>query len=320
MDPSPVAASESGPRTIAISGASGLVGTALARALQSGGHRVVRLVRRPPGADEVRWDPAGGTIDAAGLEGVDGVVHLAGESIADGRWTSARKRRIRDSRVEGTRLLAGALGRLARKPAVLVSASAIGIYGDRGDEELDEASAPGRGFLADVGRAWEAATADAATAGIRVVLPRLGIVLAPDGGALAKMLPPFRLGLGGPLGPGTQWMSWITLEDTVRVLLAALERPALSGPVNATAPAPVTNAEFTRLLAAAVHRPAIFPVPALALEVLFGEMAREALLASQRVIPRRLTAAGFVFEDPVLGPALRRIVSHPSSVVSRLPG
>jgi hypothetical protein len=310
MDHSPPAASDSGPRTIAISGASGLVGTAVARALQSGGQRVVRLVRRPPGAGEVRWDPAGGTIDAAGLEGVDGVVHLAGESIADGRWTSARKRRIRDSRVEGTRLLAGALGRLTRKPAVLVSASAIGIYGDRGDEELDEASATGQGFLADVGRAWEAATADAAAAGIRVVLPRLGIVLAPDGGALAKMLPPFRLGLGGPLGPGTQWMSWITLEDTVRVLLAALEQPALSGPVNAVAPAPVTNAEFTRLLAAAVHRPAIFPVPALALEVLFGEMAREALLASQRVLPRKLTAAGFGFEDPVLGPALRRVVSR----------
>lgn len=312
MSPSPVTAPDSPLRTIAISGASGLVGTAVARALQSGGHRVVRLVRRPPTAGEVRWDPAGGTIDAAGLEGVDGVVHLAGESIADGRWTSERKRRIRDSRVEGTRLLAETLGRLTRKPAVLVSASAIGIYGDRGDEELDEASATSRGFLAEVGRAWEAATADAAAAGIRVVLPRLGIVLAPDGGALARMLPPFRLGLGGPLGPGTQWMSWITLEDIVRVILAALERPALSGPVNAVAPAPVTNAEFTRLLAAAVHRPAIFPVPALALEVLFGEMAREALLASQRVIPRKLAAAGFVFGDPVLGPALRQVVSRTS--------
>ena len=298
------------PRTIAISGASGLVGTAVAKALAARGDRVLRLVRKPPGRDDIRWDPAGGTIDAPRLEGVAGVVHLAGESIADGRWTAERKRRIRDSRVAGTRLLAEALSRLTRKPAVLVSASAVGIYGDRGDEPLDESSATGQGFLADVGREWEAATEPAAGAGIRVVLLRLGIVLAPHGGALAKMLPPFRLGLGGRLGRGTQWMSWITLDDAVRVVLAALDRPDLAGPVNAVAPAPVTNAEFTRLLAASVHRPAIFPVPAAALELLFGEMARAALLASQRVLPRRLAAAGFVFEDPALGPALRRVVSR----------
>ncbi|HEX9164449.1 MAG TPA: TIGR01777 family oxidoreductase [Gemmatimonadales bacterium] len=300
------------PRTIAISGASGLVGTAVAKALAARGDRVLRLVRKPPGQDEMRWDPAGGAIDAPRLEGVDGVVHLAGESIAAGRWTAERKRRIRDSRVAGTRLLAGALSRLARKPAVLVSASAVGIYGDRGDEPLDESSATGQGFLAEVGREWEAAIEPAAGAGIRVVLPRLGIVLASHGGALAKMLPPFRLGLGGPLGRGTQWMSWITLDDAVGVVLAALDRPDLAGPVNAVAPGPVTNAEFTRLLAAAVHRPAIFPVPAVALELLFGEMAREALLASQRVLPRKLTAAGFAFGDPVLGPALRRVVSRES--------
>jgi hypothetical protein len=271
---------------------------------------VIRVVRRPPAPGEVFWDPTRGRIDVAGLEGVDAVVHLAGESIAAGRWTAERKRRIRASRVDGTRLLAGALGQLTRKPAVLVSASAIGIYGDRNDEELDEGSAPGSGFLADVGRDWEAATETAAAAGIRVVLARMGIVLAREGGALGKMLPPFRLGLGGPLGRGSQWMSWITREDAVAAILATLERPGLAGPVNTVAPAPVTNAEFTRLLAAAVSRPALFPVPALALELLFGEMAREALLASQRVVPRKLLAAGFRFADPVLGPALRRVVGR----------
>jgi hypothetical protein len=271
---------------------------------------VIRLVRRVPGPDEVRWDPAGGSIERAGLEGVDGVVHLAGESIASGPWTSARKRRIRDSRVEGTRLLADALVRLERRPAVLVSASAVGIYGHRGDEVLEESAAPGTGFLAEVGQAWEAATIPARESGIRVVLPRLGIVLSPSGGALARLIPLFRLGLGGRLGRGTQWMSWITLDDVVRVLIAALERPDLSGPLNTVAPGPVTNADFTRQLAAAVRRPACLDAPAPILELLLGEMAREVLLASQRVVPRALLDAGFDFGDPMLGPALGRIVRH----------
>lgn len=299
-------------RTIAITGASGLVGMALARALRAHGARVLRLVRRVPGPDEVRWDPAAGTIDAAGLEGVDGVVHLAGEGIASGCWTAARKRRIRDSRVDGTRLLADALAGLSRRPSVLVSASAIGIYGNRGDELLDESSSPGTGFLAEVGRAWEAATAPAAGAGIRVVLPRLGIVLSRDGGALGRLLPLFQLGLGGRLGSGRQWMSWVSLRDVVRIVVTALDRDDLSGPVNAVAPAPVTNAEFTRALAAAVRRPALFHVPAPLLELVLGEMGREALLASQRVTPGRLLGAGFSFEDPALDGALAGILRQGS--------
>jgi hypothetical protein len=271
---------------------------------------VIRLVRRVPGPGEVQWDPASRTIDLAGLEGVDGVVHLAGEGIASGLWTGARKRRIRDSRVDGTRLLATALSRLERRPSVLVSASAVGIYGNRGDEILEESSPPGAGFLAEVGQAWEAATLPAKEAGIRVVLPRIGIVLSPRGGALARLVPLFRLGLGGRLGTGTQWMSWITLDDVVRIVITALDQASLSGPVNAVAPAPVTNGEFTRELAAAVRRPAVFHAPAPLLELVLGDLAREALLASQRAVPRALLAAGFAFGDPLLGPALQRILRH----------
>ena len=296
------------PRTIAITGASGLVGTAVAGALRASGARVIRLVRRPPGRDEVRWDPAAGTIDGTGLEGVDAVIHLAGEGIASGYWTAARKRRIRDSRVHGTRLLAETLARLSRRPSVLISASAVGIYGNRGDELLDETSSPGTGFLAEVGQAWEAAARPAADAGIRVVHPRLGIVLSRDGGALGRLLPLFRLGLGGRLGAGRQWMSWVSLRDVTRIIGTALDREDLSGPVNAVAPAAVTNAEFTRALAAAVRRPACFHAPAPVLELVLGEMGREALLAGQRVTPRVLLDAGFTFEDPTLEGALDRIV------------
>lgn len=292
-------------QSVAISGASGFLGTALAAAFEAEGTRVLRLVRRPSTArNEIAWDPESGQIDSARLEGVEAVVHLAGESIAAARWTAERKQRIRESRVRGTTLLAGALAGLTPTPRVLVSVSGIGIYGDRGDEVIDEGSGPGTGFLADVGRAWEASADAARQAGIRVVHPRFGMVLHPNGGALAKMLPPFRLGLGGQLGNGLQWMSWISRRDAVGVIRAAILLDSLSGPVNAVSPNPVRNAEFTRLLAAAVHRPAIAAVPAFALDLMFGELAKEALLTSQRAVPASLQAAGHDFQDPDLGPTL----------------
>ncbi len=296
------------PMRVAITGASGLVGQAVAAFLSTGGHQVIRLVRRSPGQGEIHWDPQGGTIDAAGLEGVDAVVHLAGENIAGGRWTRERKQRIVDSRLAGTRLLAEALARLARRPSVLVSASAVGIYGNRGDEVLTETASPGAGFLAELGQAWEEATAPAAAAGIRVALPRLGIVLTPQGGALRQMLLPFRLGLGGPLGSGRQWMPWLTLDDAVGIIHFLLTTASLAGPVNAVAPAPVTNAEFARALGQALRRPAMLPVPGFALEALFGELAGEALLAGQRVEPAVLAARGYRFRDAALLPALKRLL------------
>jgi len=292
------------PLRIAIAGASGLIGSELARRLQGDGHTVVRLVRREPkGAGEVRWDPEGGRVDAAGLEGVDAVVNLAGENVAE-RWTAERKRRIRASRVDGTRALAEAVARLARKPKVLVNASAVGIYGNRGDERVDEMSAPGGGFLAGVVRDWEAATEPAARAGVRVVLPRLGVVLTAKGGALAKLLTPFRLGAGGPIGGGGQWMSWVALDDAVDVLYLSIVDDRLSGPVNAVAGA-VTNDEFVRTLGRVLNRPTILPLPAFALKLAFGEMAEETILYSQRVEHRKLTQLGYSFEHPELEGALR---------------
>jgi len=295
--------------SVAVTGASGLIGRALVPVLSAAGHTVTRLVRRRPGPDEARWDPAAGEIDAAALEGVDVVVHLAGEGIASARWTVARKRSIRESRVAGTELIARTLAALRRTPGLLVSASAIGIYGHCGDTPLTESDPAGTGFLAEVGRAWEGATGPATEAGIRVVLPRFGIILSPKGGALAKMAPPFRLGVGGPLGSGRQWMSWLSIDDAVGVILHAMTHAELVGPVNAVAPEPVTNAEFTRSLGTVVGRPAILPVPVFALELLFGEMAREALLGSQRVLPRRLEETGYAFRDPLLVPALRRLLT-----------
>jgi uncharacterized protein (TIGR01777 family) len=293
---------------VAVTGASGLLGRALIPFLTTGGHRVFPLVRRKPAPGEIGWDPATGRIDAAGLEGMDAVIHLAGENIAGGRWTAERKRRIMTSRLDGTRLLADALAGLTRKPAVLVSASAIGIYGDRGDTMLTEESSTGTGFLADLGVAWEAAADPARQAGIRVVTPRLGIILTPGGGALERMLPPFRLGLGGPLGSGRQWMSWLTLDDAVGVLHWATTCSSIDGPLNVVAPAPVTNAEFAHTLGQALRRPAVMPVPAFALQIAFGELAREALLASQRVMPTVLQAQGYRFRDPSLLPALQRLL------------
>jgi uncharacterized protein len=292
--------------TTAITGASGLIGSELTRQLQRAGERVLRLVRREAREpDEVSWDPARGTIDAAALEGVDAVVNLAGEPIAQ-RWTEAARRRIRDSRVEGTLLLTQALASLTHRPAVLISGSAMGIYGDRGDEELDETSATGSDWLAEIGAEWERATAPAEAAGIRVVHARTAIVLSPQGGALAKMLPFFRLGVGGTLGSGRQWMSWIALTDHVRAILHCMGRTDLSGPVNFTAPNPVRNDEFTKTLARVLRRPAFFPVPKLALDLVYGEMAEATILAGQRMRARRLLETGFDFRCPTLEGALRK--------------
>ncbi len=292
---------------VAVTGSSGFLGSALVSSLAEGGHRVVPLVRREvrPGEDALRWDPVSGAIASPGPAIADAVVHLAGESIAGGRWTAAKKQRIRESRADATRRLTDTFTRLAKPPAVLVCASAIGYYGSRGDEVLSEESRPGAGFLADVGREWESASAAAIVRGIRVVNVRIGIVLSPAGGALAKMLTPFRLGLGGVIGGGAQWMSWIALDDVIGALRHALGTDALRGPVNAVAPAPVTNAEFTRTLGRVLRRPTLVPMPAFAARLALGEMADDLLLSSQRVLPARLLASGFAFRYPTLEDALR---------------
>lgn len=295
---------------IAITGASGLIGSSLVPALTVAGHRVTRLVRSAPEADEIPWNPATGELDPVRLEGMDGVVHLAGENIAGGWWTTERKRRILESRVQGTRLLAGVLAGLKSPPRVLVSASAVGYYGDRGDSILTEESPPGEGFLAGVAEAWESATELARVVGIRVVNLRLGIVLTPAGGALAQMLRPFGLGLGGPLGNGRQWMSWIALDDAIGALLHTLAIETLTGPVNAVAPEPVTNADFTRTLGRVLHRPTGFRVPAPVLRLTLGEMADALLLSSTRVFPHRLQESGYRFHHPSLEGALRHVLAR----------
>ncbi len=294
---------------ILITGSTGLVGSALVRELGGAGHAVLRLVRTPPQApDEVHWDADYGRIDAAKLIAVDAVVHLAGESIAEGRWNEAKKTRIRDSRVVGTRFLAESLAKLPQRPKAMVCASAIGYYGDRGDEVLREDSAPGSGFLADVCREWEAAADPARAAGIRVAHLRTGVVFAKHGGALAKMLPPFRLGLGGPMGPGTQYMSWIALDDQIAVLRRAAEDANYVGAINTVAPESVTSAQFARVLGRVLGRPAMLRAPAAVMRLLLGEMADALLLASTRVEPARLTALGYRFAYPSLEGALRHLV------------
>lgn len=298
--------------TVLISGASGFIGAQLARSLTTDGHRVVRLARRgsrplPAATDAVAWDPEGGSIDRDALIRArpDAVVNLAGEPI-DQRWTQRRRQNIRDSRVNGTTALAQAIAVLPEHPKVLVSGSAMGYYGaHRGDEILDEESAPGSDFLARTALEWEQATSAASAAGIRVVLSRTGLVLGREGGALQRMLPPFRFGLGGRLGSGRQWMSWIALDDMVRALRFLIDAPAMRGPVNLVAPDPARNTDFTTTLARVLRRPAILPVPAVALALLFGAMADNTILASQRLIPKRLAGAGFEFRHPRLDDALR---------------
>jgi uncharacterized protein len=292
---------------ILISGASGLVGQACVSKLRREGHTVTPLVR-PGGAvgvGDVRWNPAAGTIDAAEMTGADAVVHLAGASIAGGRWTRARKAELRASRVDSTRLLVDAIAQMPAKPRVFLCASAIGYYGNRGDEVLGESSAPGDDFLALLARDWETEARRAEFAGIRTVALRFGLILSRDGGALPQMLTPFRFGLGGRFGDGRQWMSWIALEDVIGIIRVALTDEQFSGPVNVVSPNPVRNAEFTRTLAAALHRPAVFAVPAFALRLALGEMAEPLLLASQRVRPERLLALTYEFRLTALPAVLR---------------
>jgi uncharacterized protein (TIGR01777 family) len=296
---------------IAITGSSGLVGSALIHALEGDGHLIRPVVRRAPrdGANEIRWDPDKGTIDAAEFATVDGVVHLAGENIAGRRWTKSFKQEIVDSRVRSTKLLCDTLASLASKPTVLVSASAIGYYGNRRSEPLDESALPGQGFLAELCQQWEAATVPARDANIRVVSLRIGFVLSRDGGGLAKMLIPFRLGAGGIIGSGQQYISWIALDDLVRAIQFVLSAAALAGPVNAVAPSPVTNREFTKTLGSVLHRPTILPMPTFAARLAFGEMADEMLLGGARIEPRALENARFEFLFPQLATALRHLLS-----------
>ena len=299
---------------VIVTGSNGLVGRALVSSLVADGHSVTRLVRGSSNASagqgiaDARWDPAAGQIDAAALEGHDAAVHLAGEPIAEGRWTDEKKRRILESRVQGTHLLAETLAGLASKPAVLVSASAIGFYGDRGDEVLIEESASGEGFLSEVCREWEKATRAASQAGVRVVHMRFGVILSSEGGALPKMLTPFKLGVGGRVGSGRQYMSWIDLADALGAIRHALENESVRGPVNIVAPRAVTNEEFTGALGKALGRPTFLPVPAFAARLAFGEMADALLLAGQRVEPARLKASGYQFKYPELDASLRHIL------------
>ena len=296
---------------ILVSGSHGLVGKALISSLTSDGHEIVRLVRnKPAGATEIEWHPNQEKIDTASLEGLDAAVHLAGESIASGRWTDEKKRAIRDSRVKGTTLLSEALARLSRPPSVFVSASAIGYYGNRGDELLTEKSAPGEDFLANVCVEWENATIPTIEKGIRTVHARFGIILDAKDGALGKMLTPFRMGIGGRIGDGKQWMSWIHVEDVVNGLRSLISDSSINGPVNFVAPNPVTNAEFTKALGRALSKPTLFPVPAFGVRLAFGEMADALLLSSARVEPRVLKDRGFVFRWSMLEDALRHLLAR----------
>jgi hypothetical protein len=294
---------------IVISGASGLIGTQLVTTLKSSGHEVVQLVRRTAGAGQIMWDPKSGKLDSASLEGCDAVIHLSGAGIGDKRWSDAYRREILDSRTATTLLLANTIASLQRKPSVFLSGSAIGIYGARGDEQLTETSAHGTGFLADVCEQWEAAAKPAIDAGVRTVFLRTGIVLSPKGGALKKLLPLFRLGVGGKFGNGKQWQSWISMDDEVASIIHLLTAN-VSGAINLTAPQPVTNAEFTKVLARVVKRPAIVPVPTFAPKILLGgELADALLLTGQRVMPQALTASGYVFKHSTLESALRSLLT-----------
>src|SRR6266851_3277215 len=299
---------------ILLAGSSGLVGTALGSALAKAGHTVCRLIRPQSAAVEgakegfaVSWNPATGELGGAGV-GADAVVNLAGASIAEGRWTTLRKALLRSSRIDTTRTLVGALAKMNARPSVLVSASAIGIYGDRGDEALTEESKPGADFLAGLAREGEAEALKAEALGIRVVLARFGIILAREGGALPKMMLPFKFGAGGKLGSGRQWMSWVTLEDVVGILRFAIENASVRGAINIVSPQPLQNAEFTSVLAKAMHRPSLFPAPAFALRLALGEVADALLLSSQRVLPHRLQQSSYRFLHPDLGTALAAIL------------
>jgi len=312
-DPISSALAVGSPR-IVVTGATGLIGSALVPTLTTRGYDVRRVTRSAhiARAGDIKWAPDNGTLDPAALEGSFAVIHLAGEGVA-ARWTPDRRRRIRESRLNGTRLLAETLAKLRSRPQLLISMSAVGYYGDRGDELLTEESSGGGDFLAEVGREWESAASPARDAGIRVVHPRMGIVLSRRGGALGKMLPFFRFGLGGRMGSGRQWMSWIAMTDVVEAMLHVIATPTLSGPVNFVAPNPVRNTEFAKTLGEVLHRPAVMPAPAFALKLIFGEMARGTILASQRVQPQRLVASGFRFPHEHLDDALRHELAKKNS-------
>jgi uncharacterized protein len=291
---------------VLIAGASGLVGSALIPALEAEGAEVTRLVRSSAGAGEIEWHPNSNQIDATQLEGFDAVINLAGENIAAGRWTDEQKRKIRDSRVNGTHLLSEAIARLKQRPAVFLCASATGIYGDRGDDTLDEQSASGGGFLAGVCREWEQATEPAVQAGVRTVTLRFGPILAREGGMLAKLLTPFKMGMGGKVGSGKQYISWVAIDDVVNAIKLALKDASLRGPLNIVSPNPVTNEVFTKTLGHVLSRPTALAMPAFAVRLAFGEMADEMLLTSQRVLPKKLNDAGYTFQQPELEDALRK--------------
>ncbi len=293
---------------VAITGATGLIGQALESRLAGQGHEVLCIVRRPARTNDLLWDTVQGLAQPERLENCQAVVHLAGENVADGRWTEEKKARIRDSRVQGTTSLCRSLAQLKTPPAVLVSGSAIGFYGNRGEEVLTEDSPAGNGFFPELCQQWEASTQLAEDKGIRVAHLRIGIVLSETGGALGKMLTPFKFGLGGKIGDGAQYMSWIALEDLLAAIEHIIAHREMRGPVNGTAPNPVTNNDFTERLGQALHRPTIFSVPAFAARLAFGEMADEALLAGARVMPTRLLASGFQFKYPELAPALKKLV------------
>jgi uncharacterized protein len=300
-------------KRIAVTGATGLIGTALGNHLRANGHIVIRVVRRNPTGDDVLWDPSKGTIETAKLEGIDAVVHLAGEGIAESKWTDEHKKAVLDSRINGTTLIAKAIASLDRKPAVFASGSAIGFYGDRGNDEMTESSSAGTGFLADVVKVWEESTAPAEGCGVRVAYLRTGIVLSSKGGALKQQLLPFKLGAGGRMGKGTQYLPWISIHDEVRAILHVINTPAIDGPVNLVGPVPATNREFTKALGAVLKRPTILPIPLLPLKVLFGsQMVQEMLLGSNRVVPTKLLANGFTFEHPELRAALRVLLDTKS--------
>ncbi len=299
---------------VLVSGSSGLIGSELVDRLKAEGHEVTRLVRRLPGPGEAGWDPKEGTADGPALEGHDAVVHLAGAGLGDHRWTAAYKAEILNSRKEGTGLLTRTLAGLEQPPKVLASGSAVGFYGDRGDEELTEQSGPGTGFLAEVVQAWEAATQPAEEAGIRVVHLRSGIVQTPKGGSLGRLKLPFKLGLGGRIGSGRQWLSWVSIADEVGGIRHILDRDDIRGPVNLSAPGPVTNAQFTRVLGRALRRPTFLPTPTAALWVLLGrELVAEMLMASQRVLPAVLTASDYSFRHPAIDAALGDLLSQSPS-------
>jgi uncharacterized protein (TIGR01777 family) len=298
---------------VAVTGSHGLIGKALCTDLGKAGHEVWRIVRTSSasGANEICWNPASGSIEAAKLESFDAVVHLAGENIAGQRWTEAHKRKILESRIQSTTLLAKTIAQLSQPPKVVASGSAIGFYGDRGSEKLTEASNPGTGFLAGVCRDWEDAIDSVQSAGVRVVKLRTGVVLSTEGGALAKMLPVFQLGGGGIIGSGQQYMSWISTTDEVKAIEFVLENSHLTGPVNLVAPNAVTNAQFTKALGQVLHRPTFLPLPAFAAKIVLGEMADELLLSSQLVVPTKLSSAGFTYQFPKLEDALRQaLASH----------